>query len=171
MLLKWEVCEKHKLVSLWDQTLKWLPWSKPTFFPCDLPLCSLQRFQTLWCCVCQQEFTRLQKWMLELCCYFFNMAFEFLSAFISEKQWHHEYQGQLPRHPMPRDNEGDRRLCSLLMSTQSLWFCIWNRDVKLVARRTVKKKPGWITQVLIYFVPALLLFLLQWLFYCHYQGH
>ena len=72
---------------------------------------------------------------------------------------------------MPRDNEGDRRLCSLLMSTQSLWFCIWNRDVKLVARQTVRKKLSWITQVWIYFVPASLLFLSTVALYCHYQGH
>lgn len=137
---------------------------KTSFFSMWSPFVLSSAFSdSLVLCVSAKS-TRLQKWTLELCCYFFNMAFEFLSAFISEKQWHHEYQGQLPRHPMPRDNEGDRRLCSLLMSTQSLWFCIWNRDVKLVARRTVKKKPGWITQVWIYFVPALLLFLLLWFF-------
>lgn len=72
--------------------------------------------------------------------------------------------GPAAKTSMPRDNEGDRWLCSLLMSTQCLWFCIWNRDVKLVACWTVKKKLSWITQVWIYFVPALLLFLPQCLF-------
>lgn len=28
------------------------------------------------------------------------------------------------------DDEGDRRLCSLLLNTRTLWFWSWNRDVK-----------------------------------------
>lgn len=72
--------------------------------------------------------------------------------------------GPAAKTSMPRDNEGERWLCSLLMSTQSLWFCIWNRDVKRAAHWTVKKKLSRITQVRVYLCQLLLLFLPRRLF-------
>lgn len=63
----------------------------PTF------LSSLQCFHSLWCCLFHQNCMpwKVIAWVILL---LFNTVFEFLSTFVSGKQWHHEYQGQLPRH-------------------------------------------------------------------------
>ena len=114
--------------------------------------------------VCVSKIACLEKWMLELCylpIWPLNSCLHSLLGSNGTIPW---VLGPAAKTTVPRENEEDRRLCSLLMSTQSLWFCIWNRDVKLVARWTVKKRKkrrgwkGWITQVWIYFVPASLLF-------------
>lgn len=79
--------------------------------------------------------------------------------------------GPAAKTSMPRDNEGDRRLCSLLMSTQSLWFCIWNRDVKLCSLLDCQKKAALNHSSLDLFCASFPFVPSAAAHYCHYQGH
>lgn len=77
--------------------------------------------------------------------YVCNTVFEFSSAFVSGKQWHREYRGQLPRHLCCKTMR--EIACSVARWwIQSLRFCFWNRRIKHVAGWTVKKKLSWISR-------------------------
>lgn len=144
---------------------------KTHIFPCDLSSRSPQCFQSLWCRLCQQNCTswKVNAWVLLLL--FFNMAFEFLSAFISGKQWHHEYQGQLPRH-LCRETVREIAVSVACWWVHSVFdFCIWNRDVKLVRPLDCQKEAELNHSSLDLFCASSALVLSTVALYCPYQGH
>lgn len=71
-VVKMKIREKHKLVSLWDQTMIRLPWWRRTFFHVISPPALLSVF-SLFGAVCVSKIARLEKWTLEFCCYFFSI--------------------------------------------------------------------------------------------------
>lgn len=112
---------------------------------------------------------KVNAWVLLLL--FFNMAFEFLSAFISGKQWHHEYQGQLPRH-LCRETVREIAVSVACWWVHSVFdFCIWNRDVKLVRPLDCQKEAELNHSSLDLFCASSALVLSTVALYCPYQGH
>lgn len=156
MLLKWKAV---KSVSLWGQTLIWIPWLKH-IFPCELSLPCCPVFSATLLVPVSAKLPCLEKWTLQLCRYFsiwpLNSCLHSLVGSNGTMSTRASCQGIYAARQWRRRSSlqpADEYAVSLILHLK--------QRCKACSLLDCQKKLHWITQVWIYFVPAFLLFLLQ----------